>query len=61
MSQLDGLPGEAKQVLTLQLKPKWTKADHALMADLTRAWSDVHRQVFADRFSRSLLRPIRWK
>jgi hypothetical protein len=61
MSHLDGLPPEATLVLQLQLKPKWTKADHAHLADLTRAWTDVHRQVFADRFSRQLLRPIRWK
>jgi hypothetical protein len=55
---LDGLPPEAREVLTLQLKPRWSKADHARIADLTRAWTPVHNQVFEDRFS--IGRPMRW-
>jgi hypothetical protein len=61
---LEGLPPEAMAVLTLQLKPKWYKADRERMADLTRAWTPVHKQVFEDRFG-PLLWPtstrIRWK
>jgi hypothetical protein len=55
---LDGLPPEARQVLTLQLKPRWTRTDRARIAGLTRAWTPVHKQVFADRFS--IGRPMRW-
>jgi hypothetical protein len=58
---LSGLPPEAMQVLTLQLKKPWTKADRARMADLTRAWTDVHREVFEDRFADRIGRAIRWR
>lgn len=60
-NRLSGLPPEAKRVLTLQLKPKWTKADHAFVRDLTRGWTQVHRQVFEDRFAHDLRRPVRWQ
>jgi hypothetical protein len=55
---LDGLPPEARDVLALQLKPRWTKADRARLADLTRAWTRVHKQVFEDRFP--IGRAMRW-
>lgn len=55
---LDGLPPETREVLALQLKPRWTKADHARILDLTRAWTQVHMQVFEDRYS--IGRPMRW-
>ena len=57
--KLAGLPPEAHEVLTLQLKPRWSKADHERLADLTRAWTDVHRQVFEDRFG--IGRAMRWR
>jgi hypothetical protein len=60
MNAISDLPAEAKDVLTLQLKPKCSKADHARMADLTRAWTAVHRQVFEDRFADRIHRAIRW-
>jgi hypothetical protein len=53
------LPAEAREVLKLQSKPRWGKADHAGIVSLTRAWTDVHRQVFEDRFS--IGRRMRWK
>jgi hypothetical protein len=58
---LADLPPEARTVLTLQLKPKWTKADHALLNSLTRSWTQVHRQVFEDRFAHLLMRAVRWE
>jgi hypothetical protein len=56
VSQADDLPTEALQVLQLQLKPKWAKADHALLADLTLAWTDV---VGGDRPAEHDARPSR--
>lgn len=57
---LDDLPPEAKTFLTVQLKPKWTKADHGWTVELTRGWNAVHRQVFEDRFAHLIGRPIQW-
>lgn len=55
------MPPESKKLLEMQLKAKWTKIDHALVKDLTRAWTDVHKQVFTDRFQPLLgYRTIRW-
>jgi hypothetical protein len=57
---LDGMPPEAPEVLKLQLKPKWSEADHARLSELTRAWTDVHKQVFEARFDLGY-RPMRWQ
>lgn len=60
---LEDLPANAKAVLVLQLKPKWSRADHQRMADMVRDWSPVHRQVFEDRFdllAGGLGRRVRW-
>jgi hypothetical protein len=42
----------------LQLKPRWTKADHARISDLAHAGLKVHKQVSEDRYGIS--RPMRW-
>jgi hypothetical protein len=61
VSLLADLPPEAKMLLAMQLKPKWTKDDHALVRAQTRSWTPVHRQVFEDRFAHLIGRPVRWQ
>lgn len=57
---LEGLPRTAKEVLTMQLAGRWTKADQARLREITSDWTPVHRQVFEDRFADKLHRAIRW-
>jgi hypothetical protein len=57
---LEGLPATAMEVLKMQLKPRWTKADHSRMRSIARDWTQVHRQVFEDRFADRLRRVFRW-
>jgi hypothetical protein len=59
-NQLEGLPATAMEVLKMQLKGRWTKADHGRMRSIARDWTQVHRQVFEDRFADRLGRAIRW-
>jgi hypothetical protein len=58
---LDGPPPEAQRLLALQLKPKWNKADHGFAHSLTAPWTQVHREIFEDRFTDRISQPIRWR